>query len=271
MPGARVQVGVFDNPLLASFPSAQSMKRGTPVQAMGATRTKAKSVETSPREKAYLILDAYGADRAGGMRPPIRSGAGSQRTAQVTIDGHVNASKVAKLVSFHPTMFRSRILLVFIFITTADFAVGAEKSLYEGKSARQPNALEQERLGPASKGLRYDARMLRAVKLAQDRARERTTWHCWAYVKNALVAANVVSSRPTTPYARQAGEELERHFGFKKIRESDPRRAPIGAVVVYGGGDAGHVEMRTERGFVSDFFSTTPYPRPVLGIYVKQS
>ena len=168
-------------------------------------------------------------------------------------------------------MYHSRILLMWIILSTADISVGAEKSLYTAEGAKRPNGWEQERLGPASKGLRYDARMLRAVKLAQDRAHEQTTWHCWAYVKNALLAANVVSSRPTTPYARQAGEELERHFGFKKIRESDPRRAPVGAVVVYGGGDAGHVEMRTERGFVSDFFSTTPYPRPVLGIYVKQS
>ncbi len=148
---------------------------------------------------------------------------------------------------------------------------GADRSLYKGEGARRPNAWEQQRLGPASKGLRYDARMLRAVKLAQDRAHERTTWHCWAYVKNALLAAQVVHSRPTTLYARQAGEELERHFGFKKLPENDPRRAPVGAVVVYGGRDAGHVELRTERGFVSDFFSPTPYPRPVLGIYVKRS
>ena len=90
-------------------------------------------------------------------------------------------------------------------------------------------------------------------------------------LKAALLAASVVPSRPTTTYARQAGEELVRDFGFKKLRGSDPRRAPVGAVVVYGGGDAGHVELRTERGFVSDFFSPTPYPRPVLGIYVKQS
>ena len=168
-------------------------------------------------------------------------------------------------------MFHSRILLALIFFPTAGISGGSEKSLYEGEGARPPNASEQERLGPASRGLRYDARMLRAVKLAQDRAHARTTWHCWAYVKNALLAANVVNTRPTTPNARQAGEELVRDFGFKKLRESDPRRAPVGAVVVYGGGDAGHVEMRTERGFVSDFFSTTPYPRPVLGIYVKQS
>ena len=162
-------------------------------------------------------------------------------------------------------------LLAIAIIAGRHIALGAEKSLYNREDTRNPNASEKERLGPESKGLRYDARMLRAVKLAQDRAHQRTTWRCWAYVKDALVAANVVRSRPTTAYAQQAGDELVRNFGFKKLRESDPTRAPIGAVVVYGGGDAGHVELRTERGFVSDFFSPTPYPRPVLGIYVKQS
>jgi len=29
------------------------------------------------------------------------------------------------------------------------------------------------------------------------------------------------------------------------------------------------VELRTENGFVSDFISAQPYPRPVIGIYVK--
>ena len=162
-------------------------------------------------------------------------------------------------------------LLALTLISCGDTALGTERSLYNREDTRKPNASEQGRLGPDSKGLRYDARMLRAVKLAQDRAHQRTTWHCWAYVKDALLASSVVPSRPTTAYARQAGEELVRDFGFKKLRGSDPRRAPVGAVVVYGGGDAGHVELRTERGFVSDFFSPTPYPRPVLGIYVKQS
>ncbi len=163
------------------------------------------------------------------------------------------------------------ILLLIPLISCKCLAAGAEDSLYKRDGARRPDAAEQERLGPASQGLRYDARMLRAVRLAQERARQRTTWHCWAYVKNALLAARVVPERPATLYARQAGEELVRRFGFKQLREMDPRRAPVGAVVVYGGGDAGHVELRTERGFVSDFFSPTPYPRPVLGIYVKHT
>ena len=56
---------------------------------------------------------------------------------------------------------------------------------------------------------------------------------------------------------------------LKKLSTKDPYAAPVGAVIVYGGRDAGHVELRTESGFASDFASRRPYPRPVLGIYVK--
>ena len=147
----------------------------------------------------------------------------------------------------------------------------AEESLYERKGARKPTAAEQRNFGPKSGSQNYDARMIRAMEIARQRAHRKTTWHCWGYVKDALLAANVVSTRPTTAWAKQAGGELTRKYGFKKLATLDPMRAPVGAVVVYGGSDAGHVEIRTPSGFVSDFFSSQPYPRPVVGIYVKQS
>ena len=115
------------------------------------------------------------------------------------------------------------------------------------------------------------SRMANAIQIAQQRAHRKTTWHCWAYVKDAMLAAGVVDSRPTTAYARQAGDELSSKYGFRKLWNRNPKSAPVGAVVVYGGKDAGHVEIRTPSGFVSDFVSRTPYPRPVLGIYVKNS
>ena len=97
------------------------------------------------------------------------------------------------------------------------------------------------------------------------------TWHCWKYVKDALLAANVVTSRPTSAWAKNAGDELCRDYGFTKLRVTNPYKAPVGAVVVYGGPDAGHVEIRTADGFVSDFTSRTAYPRPLVGVYVKPS
>ena len=79
----------------------------------------------------------------------------------------------------------------------------------------------------------------------------------------------MVENRPVTVWARQAARSLSSKYGFKKLATRNPYAAPVGAVIVYGGQDAGHVELRTENGFVSDFISRSPYPRPVLGIYVK--
>jgi hypothetical protein len=115
----------------------------------------------------------------------------------------------------------------------------------------------------------YDERMIRAAEIAVSRAGTQTTWRCWHFVKDALLDAGVISSRPHSPWAKQAGDELCEKFGFKKLPVNNPLDAPVGAVVVYGGPDAGHVELRTESGFVSDFFSSTPYPRPLIGVYVK--
>jgi hypothetical protein len=112
--------------------------------------------------------------------------------------------------------------------------------------------------------------MIRAAQIAMSRSYPRPTWRCWHYVKDALVEARVIDSRPTSPWAKQAGDELCRRYGFKRlVAVRNPMQAPVGAVLVYGGQDAGHVEIRTATGFVSDFVSATPYPRPFLGAYVK--
>lgn len=145
------------------------------------------------------------------------------------------------------------------------------ESLLDPRHTRPLTQEERKLFGPKSAGLHYDKRMIRAAQIAQERAEPQKTWYCWRYVKNALLAAGVVTSRPTTAWARQAGEELCRKFGFVRLNIRDPRKAPVGAVIVYGGEDAGHVELRTEEGYVSDFVSSTPYPRPLLGVYVKPS
>jgi hypothetical protein len=78
-----------------------------------------------------------------------------------------------------------------------------------------------------------------------------------------------VKSYPGTPYAKHAATELPQQFGFKKISVRNPAAAPLGSVLVYGGRDAGHVEIRTRNGFVSDYFSPTPKAdRPFIGAYV---
>ena len=167
------------------------------------------------------------------------------------------------------TIFRATILST-VFLATLCMARG-EASLLDRKFARKPTAAEQSLLGPKAGGLHYDPRMLRAAQIAQQRAKPTMTWHCWKYVKDALLAANVVNDRPTTAWAKQAGDELCTKYGFKKLNVRNPYAAPVGAVIVYGGPDAGHVELRTADGFVSDFISRTAYPRPLVGVYVKPS
>ena len=115
-----------------------------------------------------------------------------------------------------------------------------------------------------------DPKLCRAATIAEERARAHSHSLCWRFVKEALVAAGVVSSRPTTSLAKQAGQELVSNYGFKKLAVADPYAAPVGAVLVYGASKAaGHVEIRTQDGFVSDFRSKTPSRRPLIGVFTK--
>jgi hypothetical protein len=159
--------------------------------------------------------------------------------------------------------------ILFAALLSITAITSAEDSLLDKTKVRSLTAEEQSSFGPKSHGLRYDPRMIRAAEIASERAHPKMTWHCWAYVKDALVAANVIPTRPTSAWAREAGDELTRRYGFKRLSTRNPWDAPVGAVIVYGGQDAGHVELRTETGFASDFISSEPYPRPVLGIYIK--
>ncbi len=117
---------------------------------------------------------------------------------------------------------------------------------------------------------RISPKLARAATIAQERANAHSKSRCWHYVKEALVAAGVVSSRPKTEFAREAATELVTFYGFRKLSVRDPYAAPVGAVLVYGTGRAaGHVEIRTKTGFVSDFHSKKPSRRPLIGVYAK--
>jgi len=117
---------------------------------------------------------------------------------------------------------------------------------------------------------KIDPKLCRAATIAQERANAHSHSLCWRFVKEALVAAGVVRSRPTTLLAKQAGNELVNNYGFKKLPVSDPYQAPVGAVLVYGAKRAaGHVEIRTQDGFASDFRSKTPSRRPLIGVFAK--
>jgi len=115
-----------------------------------------------------------------------------------------------------------------------------------------------------------DGKLMQAATIAQERAHAHSRSMCWHYVKEALLASGVIDSRPKSELAKDAAQDLVNNYGFKKLAVKDPFAAPVGSVLVYGANRAaGHVEIRTNDGFVSDFCSKTPSPRPLLGVYAK--
>ena len=115
-----------------------------------------------------------------------------------------------------------------------------------------------------------DRKLMQAATIAQERAHAHSRSMCWHYVKEALLASGVINSRPKSELAKDAAQDLVSNYGFKRLPVNDPFAAPVGSVLVYGANRAaGHVEIRTRDGFVSDFSSKTPSPRPLLGVYAK--
>ncbi|MEP6686281.1 MAG: hypothetical protein ABJB22_05840, partial [Verrucomicrobiota bacterium] len=118
---------------------------------------------------------------------------------------------------------------------------------------------------------RLDPKLRRAATIADERANAFTRARCWRYVKQALYSAGAITSYPKSAYAYQAGSELMRDYGFRKLSVRDPYAAPLGSVLVYGRGSdgAGHVEIRTKNGFVSDYRSKNRCRYPLLAVYAK--
>ncbi|MGH8102577.1 MAG: hypothetical protein ACREIW_14880 [Chthoniobacterales bacterium] len=119
---------------------------------------------------------------------------------------------------------------------------------------------------------RLDPRLMRAATIAEERANARSRLRCWHYVKEALLAAGAVNSYPKTAYAIEAGQELTRNYGFRRLPVHDPYAAPVGAVLIYGTREGGgHVEIRTRDGFVSDYHSKDRCAYPLVAVYAKFS
>ena len=163
---------------------------------------------------------------------------------------------------------------------TTVYATPSKKQFTYTDPAGQPTAAEilrgyqpKQIVHPFAKlDPKIDPKLRRAATIAEERARAHTRRRCWRYVKEALLASGVIDSYPKSVNAKEAGEELTRSYGFKKLPIRDPYAAPIGSVLVYykGRNRPGHVELRTKSGFVSDFRSKTAQPHPLLGIYAKR-
>lgn len=162
-----------------------------------------------------------------------------------------------------------RFIIIILAVASSSAFASKNTSLYNAKNAEKLNLKDQSLFGPQSSKFRYDKRMIRAAQIAAARAKAHSTSRCWRFVKKALLASDVIDSYPKTAYAKQAAVELTRDYGFERIKVSDPYKAPVGSVIVYGGRGAGHVEIRTQYGFVSDFSTSRPSPRPLLGVFVK--
>ncbi|HEX8388508.1 MAG TPA: LysM peptidoglycan-binding domain-containing protein [Sphingomonas sp.] len=173
-----------------------------------------------------------------------------------------------------------------------------------GRAASRPDEVSQGAAGRAQAGaigraapsgpIAPGEASLRAADLAESRAAgRRSQGQCYAWVKDALLAGGATSRRLVGVPAKEAGRELERE-GFVNVLGRpgfdirSPYDAPKGAVLVYadapGATDRnriyGHIEIRTERGFASDYFSTRPRTgdalrsdgpagRVLIGVYVK--
>jgi hypothetical protein len=125
------------------------------------------------------------------------------------------------------------------------------------------------RLAPVD--AKIDPKLRRAATIAEERANAHSKLRCWHYVKEALLAAGAISSYPRTVYATEAGADLVRNYGFKRLPVDDPYSAPVGAVLVYGNKRWGHVEIRTRDGFVSDYHSKYACFFPLVAVYAKYS
>ncbi len=125
----------------------------------------------------------------------------------------------------------------------------------------------------AQRDPRIDPHLVKAARIADSHAFPHSHARCWQFVKNALLEAGAIASRPSTNYACEAGSELTSRFGFVRLSIHDPYRAPVGALLVYKGGNAGagHVEFRTENGFASDYHSHWACRYRLIGVYAKLS
>lgn len=143
---------------------------------------------------------------------------------------------------------------------------------------------------------RPGAASVKAAGLAKARVLPRSAGKCYRYVKQALLAGGAVDHYLGGGSAIEAGPELVGQgfvdiFGLPAAAIGSPYDAPVGAVLVYKATATatdrnrihGHIEMRVEGGFASDYFSprarTGPESngtvlnsssgRALAGVYVK--
>lgn len=112
--------------------------------------------------------------------------------------------------------------------------------------------------------------MAAAIAYAMKHAHKTSQHLCLKYVKRALFATKMIPTYPGVVAAKDFGPSLAA-AGFQNLLETKPGinlgTAPVGAVIIYrpvemqvheGKTIYGHIEIKTEDGYVSDYFTTSP-------------
>jgi hypothetical protein len=169
--------------------------------------------------------------------------------------------------------------------------------IYGARSQRQLSQAANDLESYAAANGNLEAIAMRQV-CKNGRCRE-STYDCGAFVRTALEKAGLTrrgqgsldKTGRSPGYAKDFGTGLKQN-GFKNLCGSgvragsatcdrSPASAPVGSVLIYDttgcGHPAGHVEIKTSRGYVSDYFSTTARTgggtvgrcRRLIGVWVK--
>lgn len=113
-------------------------------------------------------------------------------------------------------------------------------------------------------------RIRAAITYAMANKKSKSIGYCLKYVKRALVASHLFAKYPPCEHAKDFGPYLEKE-GFVNLLVTKPNinllNAPIGSVIIYrpvekqtysGGVISGHIEIKHEDGYVSDFNANNP-------------
>jgi LysM repeat protein len=112
--------------------------------------------------------------------------------------------------------------------------------------------------------------MAATIAYAMKHAHKKSQHLCLRYVKTALKATKMISTYNAVVAAKDFGPTLAAE-GFRNLLETKPgtnlRTAPVGSVIIYrpvekqernGEPIYGHIEIKTDSGYVSDYFTEHP-------------
>lgn len=157
-------------------------------------------------------------------------------------------------------------------------ALTHNRELLEQAIAQYSNSDEVRRM-QARLTERFTVRLNKQRRVVGSKLATTSIGRCLMYVKFGLVSGGFMRY-PGTRHARDFGPVL-RNSGFTNLMDTPgfedmtPENAPPGAVIVYRGGDSGHIEVKMADGrYGSDFVSNSPISartsrRVPIGIYVK--